>query len=138
MSYSRDYLQNLPKQRKQETINQILGSFINDLQIVAGSGKLSYLYEIPASCHQVRTPYIPRQSIHTHARHQNVDTSIPPTWQYQPNYPILNLDEVLEGIKNKFPDCKVSYEETWIEDTSRQNAGQITKTLKKGILIDWS
>jgi hypothetical protein len=139
--YSREYLQNIPKQRKLESINHIIHSFINDLQIVASSGKSSYLYEIPATSYQLRTPYIPGHaiSVNTLKRHnQNMDTSIPPTWQFQPTYPILDLDEVLQGIKNKFPDCKVSYEETWIEDTSRQTAGQITKTLKKGIVIDWS
>lgn len=144
MSYSREFLQNIPKQRRNETINQIVHSFINELQNAASSEKSSYLYEIPLSCYITRIPYIPGHSVPAQinpliGRHnKNVDTSTPPTWQYQPTYPILTLDDVVEGIKNKFPDCKVTYEETWVEDISRQNTGQITKTLKKGIIIDWS
>jgi hypothetical protein len=41
-------------------------------------------------------------------------------------------DELLAGLKEKFPDCGVSFQEDWVE--TRQGV----KELKKGILIDWS
>lgn len=41
-------------------------------------------------------------------------------------------EELLNGLKEKFPDCSVSFQEDWIE--TRQGV----KELKKGILIDWS
>lgn len=138
--YSREYLQSIPEKRKQSTIDNIAASFINELQSIAGAGKSSYLYEIPPECHQIRIPYVPGNAIpaQTMHKHRNVDNSIPPTWQYQPTWPILTLEDVVQGLKKKFPDCKVSYEETWIEDSSRQHMGTITKKLKKGIMIDWS
>jgi hypothetical protein len=138
--YSRESLQAIPEKRKQSTIDQITESFINDLLNQASTGKSSYLYEIPLSCHQIRNPYIPGHAIPALSvhKHRNVDTSIPPTWQYHPTWPILDLNDVVQGLKKKFPDCKVNYEETWIEDSSKQYAGTITKTLKKGIVIDWS
>jgi hypothetical protein len=40
-------------------------------------------------------------------------------------------DELLTGLKEKFPDCAVSFPEDWVE--TRQGV----KELKKGILIDW-
>jgi hypothetical protein len=41
-------------------------------------------------------------------------------------------EELLAGLKEKFPDCSLSFQEDWIE--TRQGV----KELKKGILIDWS
>jgi hypothetical protein len=41
-------------------------------------------------------------------------------------------DELLAALKEKFPDCSVSFQEDWVE--TRQGV----KELKKGILIDWS
>ena len=138
--YSREYIQAIPEKRKQATIDQITDSFINDLESRASSGESSYLYEIPPNCYVKRDPYIPGNAIPavTPYKHRNIDRSIPPTWLYQPYWPILTLEDVIEGLKKKFPDCKVSYEETWIEDSSWQNRGTITKILKNGILIDWS
>jgi hypothetical protein len=135
--YSREFLQNIPDQRKQATIDQIVQSFIQSLQDIASSGKTSYFYEFPISCYQIRTHYITGQAVSPYKR-PNVAATIIPTWQYQHNYPVLSLEDVIEGLKKKFPDCKVSYEETWIEDISQQTVGKITKTMKKGITIDWS
>ena len=41
-------------------------------------------------------------------------------------------EELLAALKEKFPDCAVSFQEDWIE--TRQGV----RELKKGILIDWS
>ena len=41
-------------------------------------------------------------------------------------------DEVLEGLKEKFPECAVSYQEGWV------NTPRGVKEYRKGILIDWS
>jgi hypothetical protein len=136
--YSREYLQSIPEKRKQSTIDQIAESFIPELQNTASSGKTCYLYEIPLSCHQKRETYIPGHAIPAIGIRTRADTSIPPTWQFHHTWPILSLNDVVEGLKKKFPDCKVTYEENWIEDPSWQTTGKITKTLNKGIVIDWS
>jgi hypothetical protein len=41
-------------------------------------------------------------------------------------------EELLAGLREKFPDCAVSFHEDWIE--TRQDV----RVLKRGILIDWS
>jgi hypothetical protein len=41
-------------------------------------------------------------------------------------------EELLPLFQEKFPDCVVTLQEIWIETYSN------TKTLKSGILIDWS
>lgn len=43
-------------------------------------------------------------------------------------------DDLLEGYRAKFPDCRVEYGETW--EPSPRNPNQMNK--KSGILIDWS
>lgn len=49
------------------------------------------------------------------------------------NY-IPTIDDLLEGYRTKFPDCKVEYGETW--EQSPKNPNQMNK--KSGIIIDWS
>ena len=44
----------------------------------------------------------------------------------------ITTDDLVAALKQKFPDCDVSYEETWVEVNS------VNKILKKGIVIDWS
>ena len=46
----------------------------------------------------------------------------------------LTIDDLLEGYRAKFPDCKVEYGETW--EASPKNPNQMNK--KSGIVIDWS
>jgi hypothetical protein len=50
------------------------------------------------------------------------------------NHPIpaFTNEELIAAIEKKYPDCKVTYEENWV-DTNINN-----RTLKKGIMIDWS
>lgn len=43
-------------------------------------------------------------------------------------------DDLLEGYRAKFPDCRVEYGETW--EPSARNPNQMNK--KSGIIIDWS
>jgi len=44
----------------------------------------------------------------------------------------LTIDDMMEGFRAKFPDCKIEYTERWEE--VRANSA----IKKKGILIDWS
>ena len=46
-----------------------------------------------------------------------------------PYKPTISTEELVAALKRKFPDCDVSYEESWIDDN---------KIAKKGILINWS
>lgn len=44
----------------------------------------------------------------------------------------LTYDDLVAGFQRKFPDCDVSYQETWVDITATN------RVLKKGIVIDWS
>lgn len=46
--------------------------------------------------------------------------------------PVITNDDLVHAFQRKFPDCTISYEETWV------NTDLYTKVLKKGIIIDWS
>jgi hypothetical protein len=113
-----DYLRALPaaimKQKIDNEIARITGSFRETLIRHAGEGKTSYLYEIPGE-NQTRQP---RDLIHQ--MHQN--SQIPP----------LTPDQLIAAFEQKFPGCAVSYKETWIDTNAN------TRVFKKGILIDWS
>ena len=46
--------------------------------------------------------------------------------------PPLTTDDLIAAFQRKFPDCDVSYQETWVDLTATN------RVLKKGIVIDWS
>jgi hypothetical protein len=48
------------------------------------------------------------------------------------NEPLLTDAEIIAGFFTRFPGCKIYYDESWVETNSS------TRTLKKGIMIDWS
>jgi hypothetical protein len=50
---------------------------------------------------------------------------------------VMTKEECLKHLESShFPNCKVTYEEKWIETQTARNT--ITKILEKGILVDWS
>jgi len=103
-SFSREYLQNVPRKRRQQMMEIITKNLLATIEDQAFMGKTSYLIEsraIQAAKHNAQLTYV-------------------------------KDEDVMEAIKLKCPDCKVSLEETWV-DTAMN-----TRTLKKGILIDWS
>jgi hypothetical protein len=62
-------------------------------------------------------------------------------YYYQPlNYhrgmaidePVITNEDYISAFKQRFPGCKITYEEKWVDASSN------TKHLTKGILIDWS
>lgn len=46
--------------------------------------------------------------------------------------PLLTDADVIAGFFTRFPGCNIYYDESWVETNSN------TRTLKKGIMIDWS
>lgn len=99
---SRSYLQGIPEQRKQERIDYIIRGFMNELHNAAAAGKTSYMYSLNA------------------------------VGQCNPPPPVITNDDLVSAFQKKFPDCDVSYQETWV-DVNPHN-----RVLKKGIVIDWS
>ena len=95
---SRSYLQGIPEQRKQQSIDHIIHGFMRELLNVAEAGKTSYMYSLNA----VGQP------------------------------PVITNDDLVSAFQKKFPECDVSYQETWVDDNPHN------RVLKKGIVIDWS
>jgi len=106
-TFSREFLQGLPEQDKQERIDAEIRMFIPHLKAAAAGGDRSYMY----------TPSM-----------QRINS---PPWPLRPSQIITN-EELATGIQRRFPDCVVSYQETWVDTAAN------TRQLKKGILIDWS
>lgn len=120
MSYSREYLQSIPELRKQETIDWIVGGFIQQLKQNASEGKTQYWVNLDYDERGCR-----RNNLHVGAMMETnkVNSQL---------IHGLTINELIHGLQNRFPGCKISYEESWVETNSN------TRTLKKGILIDWS
>ena len=102
--FNRSFLQVLPEQRKQQHIERIIAGFINNLHSVAAVGKTSYMY-IPDE----RSLLNERQG-----------------------FPVMTNEDVISAFQKKFPECEVSYQETWVDINSNN------RVLKKGFIIDWS
>ena len=61
-----------------------------------------------------------------------VRPSGPGSGMIHPPDPVLTDAEIVAGFFTRFPGCKIYYEEAWVD------SGRDTRTLKKGIVIDWS
>jgi hypothetical protein len=105
-TYSRDYLQAIPQQRKEQAVDSIVQTILSEIHAAAAVGGTSYRY--------VRPPKDGRVPAHRH-----------------PELVLTDAD-IIAGFFARFPGCKIYYEEAWVD------SGRDTKTLKKGIVIDWS
>lgn len=83
--YSRDYLKNIPQERKKQKIDRIVAGIINDIHNAAAAGGTSYRY--------VRSTEV---------------KSYPPD-------PVLTDAEIVAGFFECFPGCKIYYEDNWVE-----------------------
>lgn len=108
--YTRAYLTNLPIEMRKQHIAQVCQEYINPILAEARNGNTSCLVSIPDPLKASRM-----------CNPQQMWSKDPPS-----------KEEMAEFLQERFPDCKVSYEEAWI-DTSPGK-----KELKKGILVDWS
>jgi hypothetical protein len=86
--YSRDYLQSMPEQRKQQVIDGIVNQFCGSLMNAAAEGKTSYMYVRPTNNGPISC------------------------W---PPQPVVTDAELIAGFITRFPGCKIYYEETWVE-----------------------
>ena len=133
---SRQYLQGLPEaQRRQMIENDVFRLFqqiARLLQNAALKGETRYLHDMSQWMEQ---QYQQRREDHQLRVAQIGGLSKAEAQLLQqkgPDPPEPPSDELLAALKEKFPDCGVSFQEDWVE--TRQGV----KELKKGILIDWS
>lgn len=107
--HSRDYLRSLPEQRRRDAITQTVRSFEGQIIQAANFGKTSHLVDLKQ---------------YDKMRKSGVSCNPPPY--------IPSNEDLLEGFKIMFPDCRVEYAETW------EDVRPGVREQKKGILIDWS
>ena len=115
-SFSRSYLLGVPNEYRKTEFNQMVSLFIQDLLKSASESKTSYFYDMTK---MTLIEPNPPSSLALKTRRLGQSYTIP-------------MDELLPMFQEKFPDCKVTYEEGWMNSTPTQ------KVLRKGIMIDWS
>ena len=60
-------------------------------------------------------------------------------WEGSPQVHGVKSDDILRGLREKFPECTVTLAEEWVDVIGRGNLRGIqTRILKSGIKIDWS
>ena len=124
-TYSRSYLQGIQEKTKQDYIDNIIHQNVHLIHRAAVQGDTSYMYDI------------------------NIFPAKPT------NIPVLTNKDYISGFQRMFPDCDITYKESWIDSTldSRiqrnytlsymKEPGEIItnqeiKILKKGFLVVWS
>jgi hypothetical protein len=106
VTFSRDDLQAIPANRRLKAIQSYIDRHVFlSVQHAATAGKSSYLFVIPhEAC---------------------VGSTYPPPYDVTP-------DDIVEGLKERFPGCDISHSEEWIDVRPG------VREHRKGILIDWS
>jgi len=115
--YNRESLQNISKENKRSEANRIVNRFIEQLILESSFGKTSYFFEL-SKYEPPSTVVIQKNMIRSEINPRNQCTS--------------PIDELIPYFQERFPDCKITYQEIWFDTTPT------TKELKKGIVIDWS
>jgi hypothetical protein len=116
--YTRSYLHGIPTQGNITETNEIVNLFINQLTNVASLGRTSYFFDMSYM------KYVPPEEQGKPRkwalfRQQKVTYSIP-------------MEEIIQLVKEKFPDSSVTYREQWV--TNDLSA----RIHRKGIIIDWA
>jgi hypothetical protein len=103
---SRDELLAIPAKRRLEAIQSYVDNVVwGHVQNAAAAGKTSYLHVVPVNSNVCKT--------------------------YPPPY-IVTPDDIVEGLRVKFPGCDVVHSEEWVD------IGPDAQVRRKGIKIDWS
>lgn len=106
-TFSRADLQAIPAKRRLDAIRLYVDNCVDQsVRLAAALGKTSYLFVIP--------PVTTSQ----HRTH-------PPAY-------VVTPDDIVEGLKSKFPGCGVEFSEEWVETRPG------VREHHSGILIDWS
>jgi len=120
---SRSFLQGLPELRKQQMADQMVEGIICYIHNAATAGYTSYTYDPTLYRRNIAAA---KQMVHLQPKSMHASGNV------QAEQPVITDEDLVAAFKRKFPDCAVSYEETWV-DVTPQN-----RILKKGIRIDWS
>ena len=115
--YSRSYLQGMPEERKKQLIDKMIQEFIHELIALSARGETSYRFPIVYQTPLLHQTGMKPQIINT--SHGNIPANI-------------SIDELVARFQSKFPECQISYDESWIDQSATR------RYLSKAIIIDWS
>lgn len=111
-TFSRNYLQGLPLERKRAEVVTLISSFLTSILRAAASGQKQYLFDM------TEMTYDPSMD--------------PPSNINVSKYYTIPIDEMVPLFLEKFPDCTITYQELMVDTKFN------FKVPQKGILIDWS
>ena len=120
---SRSFLQGLPELRKQQQADQSVEAISFYIHNAATAGYTSYTYDPTVYRRNIGAT---KQMVHAQTKSMHASGNV------QAEQPVITDEDLVAALKRKFPDCGVSYEETWVDVTPQ------SRILKKGIRIDWS
>ncbi len=109
ITYSRDYLRDLPAKRRRDAITNAVNHLQGQVIEAATYGKAFYVVDL------------------THYEKMRNGGAC-----QHPSMYIPTNDDLIEGFANRFPDCRVEYTEIW------EDVRPGVRQQRKGILIDWS
>lgn len=115
-TYSNEYLRSLPQKMRKEYVRNYVSTFEHQVLSAARNGLTSCTFKETNK----NNSFIASQKMQSAACGR--------TWEATPP----TQDEIIEILREMFPNSKVTYEEKWV-DISRDK-----KELQKGICVDWS
>jgi hypothetical protein len=124
---TREYLQNLPIQRRKEFIRASCEQYLHHIIQTAATGNTNCLISVSSGNVQGPHRIITKKTQNHLAVGAHLGMNITGQITDPPS-----TEEIIEFLKEKFPDSKISYEEQW------QDVAPGRRELKKGILVDWS
>ncbi len=116
--YTRHYLQNLRREYRKEWIQSLYFDPIYGINV---TGLVTEAAK--EGCTSVIVPIVDYVS-----RYKGVNHPKMPSYTKDP----ITSQEVISIFQEMFPDCKISYEEKWIQVSNDK------QEVKKGICVDWS
>ena len=132
---SREYMRNLPVLRRQQQTNELVQgmyqSIIPFVTNAAARGDTHYLYDMTTWREQNRNWRDHYRMVRAAGKGGFEGGGAVPS--SEPQYQIDEMiDEIVEGLKEKFPDCLVNFLEDWV------GTQKGVRVLKKCIKIHWS
>jgi hypothetical protein len=116
--YSREYLNSLSDKKFQAEIERLINIFKANLEEAATIGYTSYFFDMTSMRYVPPVDPIQKTAMQTKL-----------SLNYQTR---LTNEDIVKGFQTRFTGCSVKYGEEWVDTNAN------TKTLKKGITIDWS
>lgn len=111
MTYTRAQLQDLPEKRRRDAIRNAMPALRQQVIAAATEGTTFHIVDISQFTKFQNGGF----KVHSH-----------------PKPYIPTVEDLVEGVKATFPDCRVEYTEMW------EDVRPGVREQKKGILVDWS